>query len=237
MDFLKRIKDINNNCLINDKSYLLDFLDLAEQEIVKNNISKELNVIFDGGYPNAEYKRCFISKNETKCLKVCKLKINYNKRFLKLNHRHILGRLLSLGIKRNSIGDIIISDDSYIICKEELSGFIIDNFKDLDNNSILLSVSNDIIEFEEEYIIKDIFVSSMRLDTIVANSINISRAKALEMIKSGFIKINQKITENSSQMVNVCDIISIRKYGRVKIFSIKGKTKSDNIVLQIGQLR
>lgn len=238
MTFEKRIIDINSNCLNNDKSYLLSFLDLAEQEIVKSKVSKSLNVIFDGGYEDAEYKRCYISMYEPKDLKVQKLKIKYNKRFLTLNHRHILGRLMSLGLERSCFGDIVITDnDSYIICKEELADYIIDNVKDLDNNSIELIKCDDEIQSSCDYELKDIFVSSMRLDNVIANALNISRSKSLEIIKSGFVKINQNLTENSSQIVNICDIISVRKFGRIKIFSNNGKTKSGNIVLQIGRLR
>lgn len=237
MTFEKRIIDINNNCLNNDKSYLLDFLDLAEQEIVKKTISKSLFLKFDGGYEDSEYKRCYISKYENYDLKVQKLKIKYNKKFLTLNHRHILGRLMSLGIERSCIGDIVIGEDSFIICKKELADFIIDNMRDLDNNSIELIKTDEEISHEEKYEMKDIFVSSIRLDAIVSGSINISRGESAELIKSGFVKINQKVIENTSQNISVCDIISIRKFGRIKVFSINGKTKSGKIVLQIGKLR
>lgn len=235
LEFKKKIIDIKNNVEKNDKTYLLNFLNLREQEIIKD-IIRDDKVSFNGGYNDAEYKRCIISNYQTNSFNIIIFRINYNKKYLHLTHKKVLGSVLSLGIKRDVIGDIIISDFVYMIVKSEFRDFLLDNFKVIDNTPIELEEYLESIEKQEDYKMEIIYVKSLRLDIVISHAYNISRKETSELIYKGFVKINQKIVENTSQIINNCDIISIRKYGRLKIFENKGKTKSDNFVLQIGKL-
>lgn len=237
LDFYKKICDIKNNVINNDKVYLLKFLNLREQEIVKDVFKNDNLLHFYGGYNDAEYKRVLITNYDNLDFKITIFKIKYNKKYLNLTHKNVLGTILSLGIKRDNIGDIIIKDDAYIIIASEMKEYIINNFKVINNSSIELEEYNGIIENKEEYNLETIYIKSMRVDIVISHALKISRNESYELITKGLVKINQKIIENTSQIVNVCDIISIRKYGRVKIIDNKGYTKSNNIVLVIGKLR
>ena len=100
---------------------LLGFIDETKQKIIENMIPKNsgIEVVFDGGFSNSDYKRCAIFPV---CydvdLKVSVYEISYLKKYLTPNHRMVLGTLMSLGIKRESIGDIYIDDNSniYFFC-------------------------------------------------------------------------------------------------------------------------
>ena len=109
--FFKRINSIKDNVLNNYKMNILKFLDLRKQEIIKYIIGNSCYLYFDGGYNDAEYKKCIISPFEldNPDFKIDVLKLNYNKKYLSLNHRKVLACLMELGIKREVIGDILFS--------------------------------------------------------------------------------------------------------------------------------
>ena len=128
--FFKRIYSIKNNAIDNYKITTLKFLDLRKQEIIKYIIGKDCYLYFDGGYNDSEYKKCIISPFEIDDpdFKITKLKLNYNKKFLSLNHRKVLAVLMDLGIKREVFGDILFNNnDCFIMASSENKDYIINN--------------------------------------------------------------------------------------------------------------
>lgn len=225
--FINRIKTIKS------ENYLFRFLNPEEIKLVYSYFSKEYNILCYGGYDDAEYKRVLISKDENidiSDLNVVMLRINYNKKFLTISHRKVLGNILSLGITRDNIGDIV--DNQVMVCKEILP-FILQEFKMLDHSSIELEVIDEVILPIEKEEIKRIYTSSLRLDIIISKSYNLSREKSKELITSELVKLNYKLETNSSQICNNCDIISVRKFGRIYIKEILGLSKKENYIIDI----
>ena len=116
-----------------------DFLDMYQLNLVqsflnKNNIS---NYLFFGGYDNAErkilvlypekYNEEMINKNLSNIIKVIKIELP-NDLVGKYTHRDYLGGVIKLGIKREKVGDILVSKEGadIIIC-DEISEFLLQN--------------------------------------------------------------------------------------------------------------
>ncbi|MCR5706383.1 MAG: hypothetical protein K6G48_06275 [Acholeplasmatales bacterium] len=236
--FFKRIYSLKDNALNNYKVSTLKFLDIRKQEIIKYIMGKDCYAYFDGGYSDAEYKKCVISPFELEApdFKITRLKLNYNKKYLELNHRKVLAVLMELGIKREVFGDILFnSSDVYIMASSENAGFIMDNLRLISHQPVEVveytgELSNVITLSSEK-----IFVSSMRLDTIIAGVYNIARSIAQDFIKAGNVKVNQALTLNNNHETKTNDIISVRGKGRFKIIEMLGKSKSERIVLEIGK--
>ena len=74
-----------------------------------------------------------------------------------------------------------------------------------------------------------ITVSSMRLDAIVSDLIRVSRAKALPMIRSGQCRVNWRLEEDPSSLLEEGDVLSIRGHGRFKVLAVEGTTRKGNI--------
>lgn len=236
--FFKRIYSLKDNALSNYKLSILKFLDLRKQDIIKYIIGNDAYLYFDGGYDDAEYKKCIISPFELESpdFKITKLKLNYNKKFLDLNHRKVLAVLMELGIKREVFGDILFNgSDVYIMASSENAGFIIDNLRLISHQSVeVVEYSGEIkniINLSEE----KIFVSSMRLDNVIAHTYNISRAIAQDFIMAAKVKVNQVELLNNNHELKIGDLISVRGKGRFKIMELLGTSKSDRIVLKIGK--
>ena len=77
------------------------------------------------------------------------------------------------------------------------------------------------------------FLSSMRLDVVVAAIIGLSRSNTLELISSKLVFVNGLETENSSQIIKENDEISVRHKGKYKIIEVGSQTKSGRIKVTI----
>ena len=231
---LIKITQSNIKRALDGNVVITNFLNTHEQEIVKPLLDNSINWYFDGGYEGAEYKRLVLSPLDIKpSSKVSIIKVNYNKRFVSFTHRHILGNLMALGVKRETIGDIVISDDIYFVCKEELENYFINEVKTMNNYPVTLEkVSKPIIK-EEKGLDKTIFPASLRLDAIVSLAFGLSREISQKMICDEMVKVNQKICKNNTYQIKNNDLISVKTKGRFKINQINGLTKSGRIGIGI----
>lgn len=224
-----------------DKAYsggvaVLNFLDEAQIGIL-NQLAKKsnLDINYYGGFINSDRLRAIISMYEVDKAdyKIVVYKIDYNKKYYTISHRSVLGSLMSLGIKRECIGDIIITDDNdaYFAVTEEISTYILNSFDAVGKAPIRLIKVDDEIENVIRYSEKLHFVSSLRLDVIIAASYNLSRSEALELITNGLVFINHISTLNPSHIVKLNDELSVRHKGRVRLSNIGNETKSGRIAV------
>jgi RNA-binding protein YlmH len=208
------------------------FLTQTEQKQLQNQLKYTVDFLIDGGYSNFERGRAFINMD------VCDIscyKISPTSSFITLTHQNILGSLLALNIKRETIGDIIPEHSVFYIISE-LDSFIIQEFTSIGNSPILLEKIDGkkiirSVEFEE----KKAFVDSLRLDLIVSKLANCSRKEAVILIESELIKVNQVIVTKISKPLQENDIISIRKKGRFKVIDTQNTSRKGKIVLIYGK--
>lgn len=221
-------KNVNSSNKIVSK-----FLSLEEQV----QLNKIKNKIF---FPsNTERKRVIIN-DECNCDYnndyISIIKIEYNHKFGEINHRDVLGSLIGLGIKRECIGDIIVSNDIYVYIIKEMEYFIINNLIKIGKVSVDVSISNydEIKNIDVNNYIEDTFiVSSYRLDTIISERCSLSREKAKQYIVLKNVKINGIVNVNPDYFVKVDDLISIHKFGRLIIKEEIKKTKKDKLILRV----
>lgn len=219
---------------------LTKFLDFEEQKELRKTTSKDSYLYFEGGYELSERKRAIVLFNDEDVsfddfdIKI--YEILFESDIKQISHRHILGTLMSLGINRNSFGDILITEDKYyLFVTSEISKYIEQNFLMVNHIPLKLIEINDLsliklpIPHEE-----NINVSSMRLDAIISRAMRKSRNDSAEIISKGLVLINHKECMNVSQNVKINDIISIRHFGRIEVLEILKTTKKDRLVLRIG---
>ncbi|RIA78372.1 RNA-binding protein YlmH [Anaeroplasma bactoclasticum] len=220
---------------------LLPFLDDAEEGIVLSLTKYEnnINVYFDGGIINSDRKRCIITTYdiEKEDFKIRVFEIIYNKKYYELYHRSILGALMGLGIKRECVGDIVITLDKrcYVAVTEEISSFLLAEFKSVGKAPIELKEVDYPIENEIRYQDKVYFLSSLRLDVVIANAYSLSRSEALEYLERGDVSINHFPNQNPSHICKLDDEISVRHKGRVKVSSIGGTSKSGRLAITLSK--
>lgn len=207
-----------------------NFLDPAEQIEVQNLINKVPNY-FTGGYSEAERKILVIGTEEESSiqefLQVISLEANQN-----LHHREVLGSILGLGLKREVIGDILIKENrADIIVKKEMASYIFQNLNQVGREKVKISYQtfDNLLPIEMKAKEIKTTVASLRVDAIISSGIGVSREISSKLIQNQRVKWNHKLIENPSKKINLGDILSIRGYGRIELFSILGETRKDRI--------
>lgn len=217
------------------KVVLTNFLTLSEQAMLTNILKHHVEFSFFGGCKNPELKRAVIGNVKLKDFKVVAYKIVPKDKSFTLTHQNIMGSLLSLGLKKDVLGDIL-ADQSVFFVKEEISDFLELNFISIAQTAITIEIiDGSSLTKTNNFIENTYFVNSMRLDLIVSKITSLSRTEASIMIKNGLIKVNHLEVLNSVKQILVNDVLSIRKSGRFFIIDNKGHSKKGNIVLKIGK--
>lgn len=163
------------------------------------------------------------------------LEIKNSSKFTKITHRDYLGSILSLGIERDKIGDLIVKDDiCYVAVYEEIADYIIMNLKSIGKTPCKITeVFEGIEKIAHEFKEETILISSIRMDSIIAKLTNKSRGVAQKMIEEGLVLINYNINRDKSFEVKKDDRITIRKYGKYIIGDCTGRSKSGKYKINI----
>lgn len=200
-------------------SVLNDIAKINNIEIVflSCNKSSERQIFVANPYSNEINTRDYISVLEFK-------KNN-------IKHPDVLGALLNLGLERNDIGDIYVGDEicEFVVLNKD-KDFVKFNLSKIKNERVNIDFKKDNILSSPkiDYIENRGFVSSLRLDNIVSEFINLSRSKAKILIQRRLVKVNYQIIDNPSKIIDENSLISIRKEGRFIFDKVIGKSKKDN---------
>lgn len=157
----------------------------------------------------------------------------------KIDHKHVLGSLMGLGIERETIGDIIFTEDLIeVSATREMADYVVFNLESIGRNSVKPRLKEGIYleEVELNYKLSQEIVSSMRLDVVVAAILNLSRSNSKKLIKQEKIKVNHIVETNPSLELSPKDLLSIHKHGRFLLGKILGTTRKDKIRLEIKEV-
>ncbi|MBL5796134.1 RNA-binding protein [Bacillus sporothermodurans] len=225
---------------------LTDFLDPRQIHIVQSiiGIGQQVRVHVFGGHEFCERKRVLLYPDyytpADEDFQIALFEIKYPSKFVTITHRQVLGTLMSLGVKREKFGDILIGGHriQFFIVKE-LKDYIKLEFCQVGKISIeLLEMNmNEMISIGETWHEQQTTVSSLRLDAVISSIYNISRQKAQTLIQHGQVKVNWRITEQTSFICDEGDMISARGYGRSKIIVIDGQTRKEKWRILVGVMK
>jgi len=211
---------------------LSKFLTLDEQ---KNLTSKSLQIFFSETYPEEERRRAFLCPLGLDIQPDFQIDIIEIKSPKPLRHSEILGATLATGISREVVGDIIFGEEkSYLLVTSEISRYLLDNLNRVGKYYVEVKKVDKLeAVVNQNYHSASIIVPGLRLDSILAKSLHLSRANAQELIRTGRVKVNGKINLNRDYLCKQDDLLSITRFGRVVIGEITGKTRKDNLILNI----
>ena len=156
--------------------------------------------------------------------------MDYPSKFHQLTHAQIFGTLMNrLGLDRRTFGDILVEETrAQVLVDKRFTQFFIDNITKIAKVPVALKEISlsEILHTHESSDSKDILVSSMRLDKLVASTFKLSRNIASQMIFSKQVKVNYAIIDNPSLVIGLEDLVSVRRYGRFKVMKKNGFSKS-----------
>lgn len=231
-----------------DKLEYTDFLDMYQISLVESFLRKIdfKNYVLFGGFEDAErkiliiypekYNMSMVEKNYTKIVSVIRIELP-QENVGKYAHRNYLGGIVKLGMKREKVGDILVSEDGAdIIVKEETSEILKQELGTLtrfENSKISITEITDLRKQEIKVEEISIIVPSLRLDNFVSDLERTSRSKAVQIIDSERVFINGQNEIKASKQVKLGDVITIRGKGRFIVKEFSGSTRSGRTVVKI----
>ena len=240
---MKRFEDLSRQA--NQRGYVTysDFLSLHEQNVlfqVKNKLATEVRLA--GGYEFAERQlAAFVptdalvfysdkKMSQAEAFPICCIRIQplYPKFAEKIGHRDILGALMSLGINRGKLGDIIANDEDLLVFVEEsMVDYIMQELTSIRHTMVTLSVETNTKGYQPRLEYHETVISSNRLDAVIAGITRLSRSNAMKLIIEGKIFINGQECQNHTYECKENDQISIRGFGKIRFSGVLGTTKKD----------
>ena len=135
-----------------------------------------------------------------------------------LTHRDFLGAILNLGIERDVIGDIIVTERSaYFFALEEMAEYICSGLERIKHTAVRCSIvgavpENCLPKLCEE----NVTVTSPRLDAILAKLYHLSRGEAKKLFDAEKITVNGRLCKNPETILKEKSRVSVRGYGKLE---------------------
>lgn len=219
------------------KPYRTGFLTPAQQNQIRSFLGsrpfEEGLCRFDGGREHAIRCRFVYGEDFEAERLVCALKAKVTSQEKELTHSDVLGALMHSGFRREAIGDIAIEQDTvYVLCLPSTAQAICDDIRLIGRRGVSFEPCLEAVlppaRFEEQ----TLNISSMRTDCIVAALARCSRSDALEMIRRGFVRVNDETVESVRTLCNN-DTVSVRRCGKYILKEPKGVSRKGRLILQI----
>lgn len=241
-DFKKRIEDLADCSTRKNRLSSTHFLDPAECAVARAYLRSRHDVryLFSGGYDGSERLRLFfipdyfdeeffpldehISALYVKCP------------FGNPTHRDWLGALMGLGIKRETLGDILVFDEyTYIICTPQIAGFITDNLTKVGRFGVKCEpcTLSDVKAPEPVFNVVSGTVASLRADAVVSLAFGISRTAAAEFIRNGRFSVDHIEETSPSREIIKGSLLSLRGSGRAKLADTGGISKKGRQFIEL----
>lgn len=199
---------------------------------------------FYGGYADAERRMLLIrpdylpedSVEERDWFSVLEIRISG---YVNLDHRSYLGALMALGIKRETLGDILCLPEggALLFVTPSVADFLLSDPPPLvyvgrDKVKVLPADPAKAADYQRSYEERTGIVASMRLDGIIAEFGGLSREKAKAAIQRGEVTYNYRQASDPAKICSSGDILSLRGCGKFKIKDLE-TTRKERVRLTV----
>lgn len=234
-EFIDRCIELSERVIERYSVEVTSFLNPHQVTILRNvAASYPLQVFVSSDDRKMEYAKVIVAPDyyqlDPSDFDLSLLEITYSSKFHQLTHSQVLGTIVhQLGVNRKSFGDILMGDGRIqVFVEQRFALYFMDHVQKISRVPVKIKevpLSQQLI-LEEESQSRDILVSSYRLDKVIAAGFKISRSQASQLVSSGLVKVNYATTTNGSGFVALNDLVSVRRFGRLKIVSENGISKS-----------
>ncbi len=232
-DIAKRAKDKYFPCFSH-------FLDSRQQSLAREVLMslKYDNFVFFGGYEGASRVKLGVfpdyeQPDEVK-FNIRSFTFTYRTED-KLAHRDFLGSLMSLNIKRDTIGDIIVGEGkSVVFADSNVSSLILHDIRKIGRTGVKVHEGNDgSVKPVQTFTELSGTVSQLRLDCIVSLALGLSREKTAALIKNTGVNIDYRLVNSPSYQISEGQTFSVREYGKYTFVKICGFTRKNRVTVII----
>lgn len=155
-----------------------------------------------------------------------------------LTHRDYLGAFMSLGVERDTIGDIIVKEKTgYAFVCDSVAGHICDGIDSIRNTTVICAKCDPagetgiVPEPELEEVM--IIVPSPRIDAVIAKLYNLSRSTARNLFTAGMVLMNGHSCGNESLIPKEGDVFAVRGHEKFIFDSVGETTRKGNVMVRV----
>ena len=214
------------------------FLDERQRAMAQAQLkaARGVNVSFYGGHDEAERTLCGIFPDfmepEPALFPLTALAFRFRAE-AGLTHRDFLGSLLSCGVKRETVGDILCGDGLAVsFVDENVAPFLCGQLTKVGGEGVTVTAGyTGALPAGRAYApIRDT-VASPRLDAVVKALIGTSREEAARLIAAGLVSLNHLPSLSASAPVREGDCLSVRGKGRYMVDALGPPTRKGRLAL------
>lgn len=197
--------------------------------------------ILFGGYSSAERKLwAFLPdwleedtwQNGDDC-PVCALSVTVS---ASLSHRDYLGSLMGLGLTREKIGDILLTENgAQVLVLRETLPILLSQWEKAGRYPLTLREISLTELTPTAAEIKEIraSVASLRLDAVLAAGFSIPRSRAVSLVQSGRVMVNHRSCEKGDKSLQSGDVLTCRGLGKCVLTDTGGTSRRGRIVIKL----
>lgn len=238
--FVRRVEDYVTRVNARGQWQLTDFLSPREQELAVGRAqAAELVAASYGGYDAAERHRLLLMPAnwypEAADFEIVTLSVLADE---SITHSAVLGALLGTGVERRKVGDVAVDGARALIALDRvISQHVCQELHQVGRVPVQVSAADEGVTWPAVvYDTVALSVASLRLDAVVAAACHWSRARAQGAIQAGRVSVDHVETNRPDESIEVGDVLSIRGFGRVRVFETAGVSKKGRIRLVVGIL-
>lgn len=154
----------------------------------------------------------------------------------KPTHRDFLGSLMGLGIRREMVGDILVTNGNCdILLKREILPFVLQNYVSAGRTHFRVaevSLANLHLPEQRKQEIRDT-VAALRLDSVLSSGFRISRSRAAELIRAGRVEVNWRLCDKTDHLCSQGDTFTARGLGKCTLAEVGGLSKKGRITIRM----
>ena len=136
-------------------------------------------------------------------------------------------------LQRETLGDIRLEGDcAYVAATPAIADYLIDNLHEVGRAKVSLSRYDGELPAAESGRREVVNVPSLPLDAVLAQTLNLSRARAQALIRGGAVQKNWQITDRTDAEIAQGDVLSIRGSGRIRVHSVQGESRKGRLFLE-----
>lgn len=203
--------------------------------LMKFTWNPQVKISSYGAFDEAE-RRIICFNSEDYAIMPVKVILLLNKsKFHNLQHKDYLGAIMSLGIKREKIGDLIVQGSTcYCAVCEDIVDYLKMNLNYIAQCPCEVTEITDYSKLPEyNFQENQIISTSLRADCIVSSICGLSRSKSVDLLKSGKVLIDYIEVREKDFEITLPTTITIRGKGKFKLLDVLGNSSSGRLKIQL----
>ncbi|MCL6637641.1 MAG: hypothetical protein K6T26_06815 [Alicyclobacillus sp.] len=156
-----------------------------------------------------------------------------------LSHGSVLGSLLGTGLDRRRVGDIAVTgQQAWVAVCREVADYLLGQWRYVGRTPVQVDFLPGAAALPPPaYEVQQVYVASLRADAVLSAACRWPRSQAQAAVRRGEVSLHHIPLARPDEQLAPGDILSVRGFGRVRLLSVQGESRSGRLRVELGVLR